>query len=252
MFEDKNFKHFISLGYFCSVALNLDELGLREFSSPFDWVISDFDYVLKAMENNFCDFMKFENLYQSRKHRERYYDALYKIWFYHDFNCKHSLASQYDSVYQKYQRRIARFKRVVCEPTLFIRYIVDNKKLENGQTELDFINTHKDYINSIIKLYNPNNEILFIGNANLQSNIVHIFNVEKYKNDCVNRNPLLENKYIYELLSMCNIDTKNENILRYKEKNENKNNLFKKIRRKLTKILRLHWFKYRYDKVVDE
>ena len=31
-----DFKHFISLGSFCSVALDLEALGLRDASMPFD------------------------------------------------------------------------------------------------------------------------------------------------------------------------------------------------------------------------
>lgn len=37
----KKYENFISLGYFCSVALELQRLGLRSCSSPFDWCISE-------------------------------------------------------------------------------------------------------------------------------------------------------------------------------------------------------------------
>ena len=39
--KNKEYKHFISLGYFCSVAMELERFGLRSESGPFDWVISD-------------------------------------------------------------------------------------------------------------------------------------------------------------------------------------------------------------------
>lgn len=39
--------NYISLGYFCSIAMDLEKLGLRNESLPFDWVISDFEGVSK-------------------------------------------------------------------------------------------------------------------------------------------------------------------------------------------------------------
>jgi len=41
--------HYISLGYFCSIAMDLEKLGLRTESSPFDWLISDFEGVIRAL-----------------------------------------------------------------------------------------------------------------------------------------------------------------------------------------------------------
>ncbi len=35
------FEHVISLGFFCSPALELKKLGFRDASYPFDWVISE-------------------------------------------------------------------------------------------------------------------------------------------------------------------------------------------------------------------
>lgn len=56
------YDNFISLGYFCDVAKDLEQLGLRDVSSPFDWCISDFRGVVAAIENNFHDFMNIELL----------------------------------------------------------------------------------------------------------------------------------------------------------------------------------------------
>ncbi len=44
------FKNYISLGYFCEVAKDLERLGLRNQSSPFDWVISYFPKVIYAID----------------------------------------------------------------------------------------------------------------------------------------------------------------------------------------------------------
>lgn len=35
------YQNYISLGYFCGVAQDLEKLGLRNTSSPFDWCITD-------------------------------------------------------------------------------------------------------------------------------------------------------------------------------------------------------------------
>ena len=51
-----SFSHFISLGYFCSVALELERVGLRSASSPFDWLVSDFSGVIDLIENHFDSF----------------------------------------------------------------------------------------------------------------------------------------------------------------------------------------------------
>ena len=48
-----NYSNFISLGYFCGVAEDLERIGLRSFSSPFDWLITDFKGVIKLIENRF-------------------------------------------------------------------------------------------------------------------------------------------------------------------------------------------------------
>lgn len=37
----KKYESVISLGYFCSVAIELEKMGIRNFSTPFDWLITD-------------------------------------------------------------------------------------------------------------------------------------------------------------------------------------------------------------------
>lgn len=51
------YKHVISLGYFCSVALELERIGLRNTAYPFDWCISDFSGVIEAIENGFSEWL---------------------------------------------------------------------------------------------------------------------------------------------------------------------------------------------------
>ena len=57
------FRHFISLGSFCSVALDLEALGLREASMPFDWNIDlRFEGVIDCIEKGFAHFLDEEEL----------------------------------------------------------------------------------------------------------------------------------------------------------------------------------------------
>lgn len=65
----KIFSNFISLGYFCSVALELERLGYRNFSNPFDWLISDFKGVLELIENDFENFLSMQYLFQNKKNK---------------------------------------------------------------------------------------------------------------------------------------------------------------------------------------
>lgn len=39
----------ISLGWYCGTASSCSRLGLRSFSGPFDWILSDFEYVITKM-----------------------------------------------------------------------------------------------------------------------------------------------------------------------------------------------------------
>ena len=55
----KEYTNYVSLGYFCSIAQDLEKLGLRNFSSPFDWGISSFSDVISAIDNKFDNFMDY-------------------------------------------------------------------------------------------------------------------------------------------------------------------------------------------------
>lgn len=125
----KKYHHYISLGFFYSVALELERIGLRSTSSPFDWCISNFEGVIEAINNRFVDFFNYDYLFQSDKEHQNYLNTKYNIWFYHDFDKYHTLESQLQEVKQKYDRRINRFYEDISEPTLFIRYILTMERM---------------------------------------------------------------------------------------------------------------------------
>ena len=57
----------VSLGCFCSAAMELERIGLRNCSLPFDWVISgNLNLMLDLIENNFIGFAEKENYLEQR------------------------------------------------------------------------------------------------------------------------------------------------------------------------------------------
>ena len=156
--KTNKYTHFISLGYFCSVASELERIGLRDSSSPFDWCISDLEGVKNLIENNFEGFLDYENMYQHTDNLAHYINMRYHISFYHDFNQYDSLKKQLPGVKKKYKRRIERFYQNIKEPTLFIRYISD----EDGTSkELKWIEKNYDDLLKLLQSFNNKNNIIY-------------------------------------------------------------------------------------------
>lgn len=150
------FKNVISLGHFCDVAQELERKGYRSFSLPFDWLITDdFSALLSLIDNNFGDFLDANNLLPDPVSPKYYYDPVYKIRYYHDFNAYQTKEEQLPKVKSKYRRRIDRLYEVLSQPTIMIRYCV------NGD-EVMYVNEHRNDIELFFKRYNPMNECLFI------------------------------------------------------------------------------------------
>ena len=238
----KQYNHFISLGYFCSVALDLERLGLRSTSSPFDWCISNIEGVFSLIQNNFEDFLTYENLSQNIEKHECYKDDKYNIEFFHDFDKYKSLKSELPKVKEKYNRRIERFYKDIVEPTLFIRYISDEKHNKDGKNvELLYIEENYDYIIGLLKSFNPNNSIIFIANEEVESDKIKIYHVKKDENDNVARKPIDKNHDLYTFLNSFELKNKNSNIIRYENKQKKQKQLirrsYKKIYLKLQEII---------------
>ena len=81
-----SYKNYISLGFFCAIAEQLEDFGLRSFSSPFDWLISDLKSIISLIDNGFESFLNEKYLAQNQKERHHYKNVLYNIEFYHDFS----------------------------------------------------------------------------------------------------------------------------------------------------------------------
>lgn len=221
----KKYKHFISLGYFCSVAQELERIGLRDCSSPFDWCISDWKGVERAISTHFENFLNYENLYQDKTEPLHYKDMEYNIAFFHDFDKYKSLSEQLASVQKKYERRIERFYKDIAEPTLFVRYICD----ECGREEIDYIEENYTKIVELLKSFNSNNEIIFIANEETKSEKVNIYSVKKDENDLVARWPLEKNSELDFLLKNVEYEKRKVNYNRYIQKKKREKKLLYKI-----------------------
>ncbi len=146
------FENFISVGWFCGTASSMGKHGLRSYSYPFDWAFSlDFEEVIRYIETGFSDFLQRENLEQTSETAFR--DKKHSMIFPHDIET--NLVKDYDKIYEKYHRRIKRFKCNIEKPTCFIRTVLDDK-------EAGYIMNHWEHINKIIKKPNPENKIIFL------------------------------------------------------------------------------------------
>lgn len=216
--------NFVSLGYFCSVALELDRIGLRQESFPFDWLITEsFELVMSLIKTNFNCFLLKENLYQeSNISPNYYYDNTCKIHFYHDFNSVDTLDNQYDKIKEKYDKRIERFYNRIKSPTIFIRYCCN-------KDEIEYIQENRINIELFLKSFNSENKIIYITNIK-NIGLDWVFYVEKDKHDGVARKFFKKMPQLEAFLRNSTLLTK-EQILKNKKRYER--NIFKRYIRKV-------------------
>jgi hypothetical protein len=154
------YRHVISLGYFCSTALELQRYGLRDGSYPLDWNISPIGPTLAMIETGFGDFLQFERLSRDPEHPGIVRDAGSGVLVYNDFDPGLSVAEQYDAVRERYERRIQRFRQAVAQRTLFVRYMVN---LE----EFTYLDENMAAVLTLLRRTHPQNDLLLVGNADL-------------------------------------------------------------------------------------
>ena len=201
------YQNVVSLGFFCSPAIELNNLNLRKSSQPFDWLISSkFNQVLELINNGFEDFLNPDFLFQLKQYPRYYRNIKYDIDFYHDFDELKSFNKQIDKIKQKYDRRIARFYNTIKEPTLFLRYICSKE-------EVVYINNNYEKISKLLKTYNANNDIIFVANKEdsylKTSSDIKVWYVEKDNNDVVARHFLQKNPEIKAYI-LKNVSANNE------------------------------------------
>jgi hypothetical protein len=131
----------ISLGSDCSVAYNLQRLGYRNFSFPFDWIISK--NIIDVLSNDFVDFLNvdflkiagrtsFSHIEENFSETDEHLCSMLRVKhtkyigveFLHDFKnfapgkefleCKvKEVIEDIEYVVEKYNRRIERFYNVM-------------------------------------------------------------------------------------------------------------------------------------------
>lgn len=212
------FEHVISLGSFCSTALELERVGLREASMPFDWLISDWQGVEDLIDHHFKDFLRYDLLYQEKYVPKHYKNIQYGVAFFHDFDPYRSLKEQLDSVSEKYRRRIERFYDYIIEPTLFIRYIKDTDECRYFEKNIDSI-TRK------AKGYNSQNRLIFVANDDMSSSLLPVYPVHTDENDTVARKFLEKSPSLFTLLAdpdLYSVEKKGKNMEVYLKKHREK------------------------------
>ena len=228
------FKQFVSLGYCCYIAQNLQDMGLRNESLPFDWVGSSLWGVLKAIETHFRDYLKYKLLYQDINNHQSYKNVVYDIAFYHDFKKELPLRWQISSVRKKYARRIARFYKVIQEPTLFIRYV-------RNWEELEWLEENHKAVEELLKSYCESNAILYISDINesvaFDRSIPELFHVKKDEGAKRTLNPIISNPILFTAFDSLEYPNKEKNLSFYANK-KTKITFRGKVEKKLRRVMK--------------
>ncbi len=148
------FSNFVSLGGSCYTASSMSKYGLRSWSGPFDWLVSnDFEWILHYLENDFADFLLRENLDRWNGYAGKFRDKKSGFIFQHDE--EYPFEEEYDKLRLKYQKRINKFLEEIKKPTCFLRFTADAH-------EMEYISNNSNYIKGVIKSKNEHNEIVFL------------------------------------------------------------------------------------------
>ena len=231
------FEHYISLGHCCFVAMDLESMGLRDASLPFDWTRTRWKAVARSFATRFNGILEYNSLYQKKNNLLAYKNLDYGIGFFHDFNQFDSLKSQLDAVQKKYDKRIKRFFQFIEQPTLFIRYCWD-------EDELFYISKHYSEILNMVKQENQFNEIVFISHdpyssADL-SDIDYLFFIDKAKDSELNEQPIKTNSSLFEILNNATYGKRTSNLQFEEQKKLRKSQERKTIKSRVKRKLK-HW-----------
>ena len=247
------YQHAISLGSFCSPAMELERFGFRDASYPFDWLLTHtFSNVLDLIDNHFERFLNTDDLYQRDNERSSYENPYIDCVFVHDFSKWKRFSEQTSDFVEKYKRRIDKFYQAISTPTLFLRYI------ENAN-ERDFILSKYEEIRNRLKRFNEDNEIVYFSNADLLDEIdggvlqdKNIIKVISDSGDTVAR------KFFDQVPEFLNALTRHypeeirrQNLIKFRKKDEKKKR--EKYLKKANTFLHKTFDKeYKHEKVISE
>ncbi len=130
--------YYISIGDNCACAHYLNLYGLRDFSSPFDWIaINNTSKTLFIVAERFKNFFNKEDFIYSGNEgsMDAYFNKFAQYTSYHDFP-KGLFEKSFENVERKYRRRIKRFcnildnyNNVLIRTKYFSDEIIDKQKI---------------------------------------------------------------------------------------------------------------------------
>jgi hypothetical protein len=221
------YRHVISLGYFCSTALELQRYGLRDGSYPLDWNITPIRSMLAMIESGFEGFLELDRL---RVEPGRVVDTGSGIFVYNDFDLARPIPEQYEVVHARYAHRIERFRRAIMQPTLFVRYM-------DNLDEFAYLDENMAAVLALLRQTNPLNHLFLVGNADLPATCggLQVYTVAPDQGDGVARKFLQKNEQLRHELIVLNypLGLRARNLLRYWWP-------FERLRRRLRLRTRLH------------
>lgn len=180
--------NYLTLGYDCSPAAALRNLGLREFALPFDWTVSTVFIIQQCLEDKFNKFHLNLNFNYSKK---RLIDD-YGFQFPHDYPLTNNILNQdelgegvigeeagknivdnwkdyHNIVIEKYKRRIQRFLHIMndTKPIIVLTRYNTNDIIQLADFLTTFYNKKNIYfINSSQEIFENN----FIKNIYTEKN----------------------------------------------------------------------------------
>ena len=230
------FEHYISLGRGCYIAIELEQLGLRDVAMPFDWNGTRWRAIERAITTGFEEYLCYDKLYQKKAAPHIYKDIDYGVSFVHDFVSYLPLRVQFKKVEKKYERRIDRFYLCMKQPCLFLRYCWD---LE----EVKYIANNYQKIEQLIKKENPLSEIVFIthekANDEIIQEIKNLFFVDIDADEELNTKPITSNEELYDILYTAKYQKKKDNFcfLEDKKTRNKMSTISKRMKRRIIKLL---------------
>lgn len=218
-------KYIIPFGCDCYVAITLDELKLRQFSLPFDFIYSDLNMIKESLETNFKEFLNKENYikYQSKGCINKYFKKKFPHY--------NMLIGE---TYNNLKNRINKIKYIIKSEELKLFVHIFSK------FSLQYVNT----LSEIISNYSNNFKILVLikkrRNYNTykleyESKNIKVFTIfTKTKSIPKDFYTEIFNNYKFELFTKEQVDNKiNNQIINIKKYIPNKINESLKIKQKI-------------------
>ena len=138
----------INLGGDCQSAYQMSLHGIRHYALPFDSLITPVDSVIYLLEEQFCDFLKKDNLSLVTKGTEKFIlDSKYNVRLIHDFKLEEDFLQEYDNIKEKYDRRVSRFLEILqtSRSVLFIRKNITKEQALRFDAALSRLYPHLDF-----------------------------------------------------------------------------------------------------------